>query len=525
MSKAEYEEVPSSEEKEIGDPTNDIIQPYGYGVRHVQAFLIFICLTVGYTARAYLSVSIVAMTNVNKHLDNRTEVAENIESTTIGLPGHEHEFDIGDNETTLHHVVDNDAFDDTPIEDSLGIYRTYAWPKSTQEMILSSFFLGYNIMQFPMGLVTQRWGGKIPLQIGLFINGIAAIVTPWLVLWGGWKAVCACRIVQGLSQAGFYPAVQTILAQWVPKSERGRLASYVYTGSTVGTVVAFQVGGILAESAGGWPSIFWASGGICLVTFALLTIFGAATPAEHKSITVAEKNFISNSYNTAAVEEKPKVPWKAVLTSRHVWACHSTQIGSGVVFFFIFNQVPSYIHSILEVNVKSSGLLSSLPYVAACFCSVTFGVLCDFCINKNILSLKSSRQMFNSVSQIGVAVCLITVSFTKNLTLAIILLMLGTGLQTGVHLGWMINHIDLTPNFSGTLIAIGSTLMNIFVLITPVFVSYIITDMTNQLQWRIMFITVGIVAFVTNGIFVALMSAKTQPWNEPSYVKKLNENK
>ncbi|XP_052747640.1 putative inorganic phosphate cotransporter [Galleria mellonella] len=527
MSKGEYQEVPTKDEKQPEKPIKeDVIQPYGYGVRHVQTFIMFICLTVGYIARAYLSVSIVAMTNKSNH----TNILENIQNDTTEVLEDLQEIRTDNNDTILIYndsmqniSIFNDKFDMDP-ESSLGIYRTYDWPKSTQEMVLSSFFLGYNIMQFPMGLVTQRWGGKIPLQIGLFTNGITCIVAPWLVLWGGWRAVCACRIVQGLSQAGVYPSIQTLLAQWVPKSERGRLASYVYTGSTLGTVIAFQVGGILAESAGGWPSIFWATGSACLLMFVLLTVFGAATPAQHKTITEAEKSFIANSSNTA-VKEKPKVPWKALLTSRYVWACIATQIGSGISFFFIFTQVPSYIHSILEVDVKSSGLLSSLPYVAACCFSVLFGVISDFCLNRKMISVKNSRRLFNSVSQVGAALCLISVSFTKKLSLAIILLMLATGFQPGIHVGWMINHIDLTPNFSGTLIAVGNSLMNVFVLITPVFVSYIVTDLTNQLQWRIMFIIVGVCAIVTNGIFVALMTADVQPWNDPDYNKKTNTEK
>lgn len=38
-------------------------------------------------------------------------------------------------------------------------------------------------MTLPIGFITQRWGGKLPLQISLFINGIASIVTPWFALW------------------------------------------------------------------------------------------------------------------------------------------------------------------------------------------------------------------------------------------------------------------------------------------------------------------------------------------------------
>ncbi|KAM3956527.1 putative inorganic phosphate cotransporter [Aphomia sociella] len=500
MSKGDYVELPTAEKKENEKPiSDDVIQPYGYGVRHVQTFLVFMCLSVAYVARGHLSVSIVAMINKQNSTD------ENSHNTTIE--------NLGVNET-------HKDFSNHSIRNITGVYRTYDWEKPTQEMILISFFLGYSVMQFPMGLVTQRWGGKIPLQIGLFVNGIVTIVTPWMALWGGWKAVCACRIAQGLSQAGFFPSIQTLLAQWVPMSERGRLASYVYTGSNVGTVVAFQVGGLLAESIGGWPSIFWATGGICLLAFVLITIFGAATPSQHKTITVAEKNFIMNSTNTAVVKEKPKVPWKAIMTSKYVWACHATHVGGSLSFFFMFTEVPSYIHNILKVDVQNSGLLSSLPYIAACFTSIIYGVITDFCLNRKLISVKNSRRLFNSISQIGVATCLISVSFTKDISLAVVLLVLATGLQPGIHVGWMINHIDLTPNFSGTLIAIGSSLMNIFVLLMPVFVSFIITDMGNQLQWRTMFIIVGSTAFVANLVYVTFMTTEIQPWNDKDYAKK-----
>lgn len=60
----------------------------------------------------------------------------------------------------------------------------------------------------------------------------------------------------------------------------------------VGAVLAFQLGGFLAESALGWPSMFWLTGGLCIIMAILMTIFGAASPQQHKSITDQERNFI-----------------------------------------------------------------------------------------------------------------------------------------------------------------------------------------------------------------------------------------
>lgn len=66
---------------------------------------------------------------------------------------------------------------------NMNCFQKYTWSKAIQEMVLGSFFLGYMIMMSPMGLICQRWGGKLPLQIGLTVSGVVAFLTPWLAAW------------------------------------------------------------------------------------------------------------------------------------------------------------------------------------------------------------------------------------------------------------------------------------------------------------------------------------------------------
>ncbi|XP_047030018.1 putative inorganic phosphate cotransporter [Helicoverpa zea] len=467
---------------------------YGYGVRHVQLLICLLSLTVNFIARGHLGVTVVAMTSPRDHalvLDTNTSTnyVENITISNVSING----------------VPSMDSTEDP--------FKRFDWPKSTQEMVLGAFFLGYCIMTFPMGIVAQRWGGKIPLQIALFFNGVISLLTPWLTNWGGWKAVCACRIIQGLSQAGVYPSIQTLLAKWVPVSERASLTSYVYTGSIVGTVLSFQLSGFLSESKWGWPSAFWVVGLICLISFALLTVFGSASPAVHKTISDEEKNFILGRIDDGKVR-RLKTPWKAILRSKPLWGTLATHVGSGTSFVFFFTQVPSYIHYILGVDVRSSGLLSSLPYIVSFFTNITFGTLSDFMTNRNIISVRNARRIFNSISQVGVAISLICAAFTTSTVVGVLCLVCSMGCHMAMHVGWMVNHIDLAPNFSGTLMSIGNTLMNILNVLLPVLVSYVVTDMKNQIQWRIMFFTVAALTLTTNALFLVLMSADTQPWND-----------
>ncbi|XP_075981145.1 putative inorganic phosphate cotransporter [Anticarsia gemmatalis] len=514
-----YDKVPCDE---IIPEKIDSLPKYGYGVRHVQLVIFLLSLTVNIIARAHMGVTIVAMMS---HPKENTVIL----NTTVPLI-HRNDsnivrsLNVNNTGSVLDVLSRSQSIDKAAlINTTEKRHKTYTWPKSVQEMVLNAFFLGYMIMMFPMGLVCQRYGGKLPLQIALFISAVSSIVSPWLTIWGDWKAVCGCRILQGMAQAGTYPGVQALLAKWVPASERATLSSYVYTGVTVGTVVAFQMSGFLGASSWGWPSTFYTVGVICFACFVILTIFGSATPLHHKNISEEEKNYILGGISKKSTK-KQKTPWKAILTSKPYWGTIATHTGSNVSFVFFFNQVPSYIHYILGINVKNSGLLSSLPYVASFFTSLSFGWISDYLTNKNIISAKNARRIFNSLAQCGIAFALVCTSYTSNSAVAVTCLVVAMAMHMGVHCGWMVNHIDMAPNFGGILMATGNTIGNVFVVLTPVVVSHIVTDTGNLIQWRIMFFIIAAISFVTNAIFVLLVSTKVQPWNFTDFNESTIEN-
>lgn len=60
------------------------------------------------------------------------------------------------------------------------LFQKYDWDKPTQEMILFSFFVGYTSMMIPMGMIAQKFGGKIPIMVALAANAVISIITPWV---------------------------------------------------------------------------------------------------------------------------------------------------------------------------------------------------------------------------------------------------------------------------------------------------------------------------------------------------------
>nr|CAD7257590.1 unnamed protein product [Timema shepardi] len=231
-----------------------------FGIRHVQAILLFGCLTVAYTLRVNLSVAIVSMTDRNGSNPN---------------------------------------------------FEEYDWNTQTRSTILSSFFWGYVVMQVPAGMLGQRFGPKLFLMGAMAVCSIFNMLTPLAAKWGGWGLVCACRIIQGvhvtlvaLFQAFVFPSTHNILPMWSTPEERGRFATWVYAGSQFGTILAMPICGALAQSAAGWPSVFYLFGGLGLLWCVAWFFLAADSPASHKWISQEEKLYIEASLAKITTSDK-----------------------------------------------------------------------------------------------------------------------------------------------------------------------------------------------------------------------------
>lgn len=70
---------------------------------------------------------------------------------------------------------------------------------------------------------------------------------------------------------------------------------YSLTGSHVGPLIGFPLSGFLASSKGGWPSIFYVTGGLGCLWVVLWYWFGANAPGDHKMISESERTYIETS--------------------------------------------------------------------------------------------------------------------------------------------------------------------------------------------------------------------------------------
>lgn len=435
------------------------------GVRHLQGFLFFLLGFIAFCFRVSLSVGIVAMTN----------------------PG-----------TTSN--------PDIP-----------TYPEWTDKnVILSAFFWGYMIPQVFAGWAANRFGAKWFLVGTFSIQSLLSVLVPYTAAHFGSKGLMISRALQGLCQGFIYPSLTHLLSQWAPTEERSRLGTVVFAAGPGGTVFGMFATGLLSASWYGWPMVFYLYGGFGFAWCIAMTLFGYNSPAEHPTINTAEKLYIETSLGHTDEKATPPTPWKAIFTSVPLWATFATQFGSNYCFWTLLTQIPTYMNYVMHFDIKDNSLLSSLPYLALWILSFVTGYVSDMLINNGVLKRTTSRKVFNSCGIFIPAIALIVLGYTRSdqATLAVTLLVIAVGSNSAIFSGWSVNHMDLSPNFAGTLMGLCNGFSQVTGALAPLVVQYLVTDETDQLQWRMVFLVTAGLNIVTGSIFAMFASGDVQPWNE-----------
>ncbi|CAH1403702.1 unnamed protein product [Nezara viridula] len=403
-------------------------------------------------------------------------------------------------------------------------FHEFNWTEKEKSAILSSFFWGYLVIQAPAGQLGQYFSPKLLLLGANLISAVLAGLTPTAAFIGGWKLLCALRVIQGLCQGFAVPLSYTLISKWAPPNERNRYVGFSLNGGTLGATAAMPLCGLLASSSGGWPSIFYFSGLLGLTWSALWAWFAADSPAKHQSISVEEKEYIQKSLMYVS-EDKAKTPWSQIFTSIPFWALIFAHLGNGWAFAVIITEMPSYINSVLGFNIATNGLLSALPYLAMWLLTFPVCWLADYLQKNKIIPNSVARKLWTTIAQTGGAIMLVSMGFVgRDAVAAMTLLTITVALAAFLFSGYNINHLDLSPNFAGVLMGIANGLENITTILAPLTVGWVVEDTKSVEQWRIVFIISAFVSITGNLIFLIFGSTETQPWNTINQKPKKKEN-
>jgi sugar phosphate permease len=302
--------------------------------------------------------------------------------------------------------------------------------------LASVWLIAYGVFQVPGGLLGDRLGARHLLTLlvlgwSLLVGVVAltAALPP-----GGWL-VFACLVVLrflfGAFQAGGFPGLARVVADWMPSRQRGSAQGTIWTFSRLGgalapllvvwlitqvfgqpatwqgpthltlqtlgaqgTAPAGAPVGVMAQVLGAvgvmqspawalsdWATPCWVLAGLGLLWCAFFWPWFRNRPEEMSSANAAECGLIAAGRPPGAGGKSP-VPWSVFPRSRNVWALCLMYGFTGFAGNFITSLLPIYLRDHLHLGDTTTARLTGLPLACGVISCVLGGVLSDWLIRR-----------------------------------------------------------------------------------------------------------------------------------------------
>ncbi|CAG2114630.1 unnamed protein product [Medioppia subpectinata] len=391
----------------------------------------------------------------------------------------------------------------------------FSWNADQKASLLGAFFYGYILTQLPGGLLAERFGAKWIFGASVLITALLSLISP-VAANLHYSAFFAVRVGQGLAEGVVFPVMNSMLAKWLPKMERSLGGTIVFTGAQIGTVITEPLAGVLCNGTflGGWPAIFYLLGIAGCLWFILWALIVSESPEVHPYISAKELQFIKTGQGAEAIKAKrAPTPWKKIVTSLPMWALIITHFGQNWGFLTVLTLLPSYFEKILNIDIEHNGLYSSLPWLTCALMSWIVSTISDRVRASGKVPITYIRKFCNCVGFFGPALCLVGVVFAKcDQTWNIALFILAMGLNGFIFAGFMSTHVDMAPEYAGTLMGITNSLGNLPGFLAPI-VANAFTKYNQTLQgWSYVFYLTSAVYIGTGLVYLFFASAQNQQW-------------
>ena len=238
--------------------------------------------------------------------------------------------------------------------------------------VFSAFIVAYSLFEIPSG-----WLGDV--------RGPRRVLTRIVLWWSaftmltgsvqGFRSLVAVRFLFGAGEAGAFPNIIRSFARWFPLRERGRASGVMFLGSRLGGMLSAPIALLLINRLG-WRASFVVFGAVGFVWAAAWSRWYRDSPSDHPAVNAEELAWIQQDGGRPDGPAAP-TPWRALLTSRSVWAICAMYSAYGYGLYFYLTWLPTYLISELGFSALGGGFFASLPFLLAGIADVAGGWLTD----------------------------------------------------------------------------------------------------------------------------------------------------
>ena len=336
--------------------------------------------------------------------------------------------------------------------------------------LLSSFLWTYVLCLIPVGLLVDRFGGKIVNALGIGLWSAATVLTGFAP---NFPFMLGTRMVMGMGESTSWPASNRIIREWFPASERGLANGIFGAGSAAGPAIGAIVISYLVGSYG-WRTGFFVAGSVGFIwLLAWMLVFDR--PERVRWLGAPEREKILRERDGApGAQVGTGSSLGYLLRQRSVWGLFFTQGSEVYGGYMLITWLPSYLEQAKGLSVMNAGMLTAVPFALASVFGVGLGWVSDRLLTPEAVQAGHRRSMI-AVMLVGVSAILV-VPLINELWIIILILafvralgLAGSALNFALVTDIVRNRADI-----GKVTAITVVGGNSFGLMAPIVTGYII---------------------------------------------------
>ena len=273
-------------------------------------------------------------------------------------------------------------------------------------LLLSMFSWAYAGGRIPAGILIDRIGPRWLLGGAVFLWSVAQAIAG---LSTGLATFAWARLGLGVLEAPNGPGGARALSNWFNRRHRGVPVSLVFSGGSLGSLIALPFLTWLMLTWG-WRAMFIVMGVLGAIYALIWMTF--YRDAEVAGIPARDVAAIAHD-DVGGIERVTMRDWGKLLRFRTTWGLIGGMFGRTYLEWLYLTWLPGYLEITHHMSLPRVGLLGAIPPLFAYIGGVSGRSLCDLLAARGV-GLVASRRLPCIIGVIGMAAFTLPVVFINN---------------------------------------------------------------------------------------------------------------
>jgi MFS family permease len=341
------------------------------------------------------------------------------------------------------------------------IKDTKHWSDDDEMLIDDAFVWGFAASVLVGGMLSQRYGFKIVLGVGVVVNALATMLAPFALESFDW--IVASRTFAGAAEGVILPSAYVMMAKWTPLQERSRTVSLIwgasYLGGAVGSV--WQLIIVQVEQQLGYALVYVSMGIVGVLWFAIWLYVVVEQPEDHKTMAQRERRLILD----AVPRPKPgrerrrsarlsALDWLRVVFNWPVMAIIVSHLAFSLSIFVFNNTAPTFLRQYSLYPTDNEWLWQGLPLLLMFVVCLIGGCAADWLVHRR-WHPTVVRQVFQLTGTVLPTLILVLLSLTYLPPVVMTGMTIFAAALLGLQMaGFATDVLDVSPSFAGVVMAV-----------------------------------------------------------------------